>query len=431
MLDSWRALHDRYARWLWGLHSAWALLSGIAVLVLAHNRYGFLKWVVLFIALTWGSTLVFSRLSGLARTVVSYLTRVMYQETLFFLLPFYFYSTTFRSWNVLYLVVLAALAVLSCFDLLFDRLLREHRWFGIGFFAFVSFSALQFFLPLVLRWHIDNGELLAAAIAFVAAIALAQRWAELRQPKRLGIVLVALAAVLGALHFVRPLLPPVPLRLTRVRVAGTINPRGLASGPDFAKDVPMTALRRGRLYAVATVFSPQRIPARVQMRFVHAGKVLRTSRNLEVTARPGGFRIWDSVRLPETNAAGVYRIEVWTGGQLLGVREVRVYSRAAPSSRLRSLSNVPSGRWPALRAISRIRQSEKPTDGGVWAHEDIGVNGPHVSRGCTARSPGESSILVNVHPGLLRRSVGWHSQIHRSRPGGQLLPLNNLLRHHS
>ncbi len=76
-LASWRELHDRYARLLWGLYSAWALLSGIAVLVLAHNRYGFLRWVVLFLALTWGSMLV------------------MYQETLFFLLPFYFYSTTF------------------------------------------------------------------------------------------------------------------------------------------------------------------------------------------------------------------------------------------------------------------------------------------------------------------------------------------------
>jgi hypothetical protein len=52
----WRELHDKYARLLWALHSIWALISGIAVLVLAHNRYGFLQWVVLFIALTWVSS---------------------------------------------------------------------------------------------------------------------------------------------------------------------------------------------------------------------------------------------------------------------------------------------------------------------------------------------------------------------------------------
>jgi Family of unknown function (DUF5924) len=155
---TWRELHERYARLLWALHSAWALVSGIAVLVLAHNRYGFLRWVVLFIALTWGSTLFFSRFAvaegsqflRFAQGVASYLTRVMYQETLFFLIPFYFYSATLRSWNFLYVLALAAFAVLSCFDMLFDRLLRERRWFAIGFFAFVSFSALQFFLPLLL-----------------------------------------------------------------------------------------------------------------------------------------------------------------------------------------------------------------------------------------------------------------------------------------
>jgi hypothetical protein len=323
MRERLRALHDRYARLLWALHSVWALVSGIAVLVLAHNRYGFLKWVVLFIGLTWGSTLVFSRLTGIARTVVSYLIRVMYQETLFFLLPFYFYSTTFRSWNVVYLFVLATLAVLSCFDLLFDRLL-SHRWFAIGFFAFVSFSALQFFLPLLLRWHIENGELLAAAIAFIAAVALARRWAELRRPKRLAIVLVALAAILGGMRLIRLLLPPVPLRLTRMRVSGSINPRTLATGRDYASDIPLAELHRGRIYAVATVFAPQRIPAHLQMRFVHRGKVLRESRGVELTARPGGFRIWDSVRLPEREPEGTYRIEVWTAGQLLGARDVRV-----------------------------------------------------------------------------------------------------------
>lgn len=317
-------LPERYARILWGLHSAWALVSGIVVLVLAHNRYGFMKWVVLFIALTWGSTLLFSRLRGFARTVVSYFTRVMYQETLFFLLPFYFYSTTFWSWNVLYIAVMAALAVLSCFDLLFDRLLHEHRWFAISFFAFVSFSALQLFLPLGLRWHIEYGELLAAALSFLAAVALAQRWSELRDPKRLAIVIAALACVLLGVRLFRALLPPVPLRVMRVRVGGTIDRRTLSTGRDFAREVPLDALPRRRVYAVATLFAPERIPAHIRMRFVHRGKVLRTSRNLDLTAQPDGFRVWDSVRLPDDDATGRYRVEVWSAGQLLGARDVIV-----------------------------------------------------------------------------------------------------------
>ncbi len=328
----WRELHDRYAGLLWTLHSAWALLSGIAVLVLAHNRYGFLRWAVLFIALTWGSTLFFSRfaiegssqLVRFAQSVVSYLTRVMYQETLFFLIPFYFYSATFRSWNFLYVLALAAFAVLSCFDMLFDRLLREHRWFAIGFFAFVSFSALQFFLPLLLRTRIEKSTYAAAAISFIAALALARHWGDLRDWRRLAAIALALAAVLIGVRLFRPLLPPVPLRLTRLRFSGAIDPRTLATSTDFEKEIPASELRRGRIYAVATVFSPERIPAQMQMRFVQHGKVLRASRTLDLTARPGGFRIWDSLRLPPSGSSDPYRVEVWTGGQLLGKRDVRV-----------------------------------------------------------------------------------------------------------
>lgn len=326
----WREFHQKYARLFWALHSAWALISGIAVLVLAHNRYGFLRWVVLFIALTWGSTLFVSRMAideasramRFAQSVVSYLTRVMYQETLFFLIPFYFYSATFPSWNFLYVIALAGFAVLSCFDMLFDRLLREHRWFSIGFFAFVSFSALQFFLPLLLRTRIDNSEYLAAAISFLAALALARRLGELRDRRRLIIVAIAFVAVLIGVRVFRPLLPPVPLRLTRLRISGALNPRTLNAARDFDNEIPASELKRGRIYAVATVFSPERIPARLQMTFVQRGKVLRQSRTLDLTARPGGFRIWDSVKPQETSDP--IRIEVWAAGQLLGKRTVKV-----------------------------------------------------------------------------------------------------------
>lgn len=332
-LASWRTRHQRLERVLWALHSAWALLSGIAVLVLAHNRYGFLRWIVLFLALTWGSTLVFSYLGGIARTVVSYLTRVMYQETLFFLLPFYFYSTTFWSWNVLYLAFLASLAVLSCFDLLFDRLLREHRPFAVSFFAVVSVSALQLFLPLALRWHIEYGLPLAGAISFLAAVALVQPWQEWLRPRRLLAIALTLAAILGALQFLKALVPPVPLRVTHLRVSATLDPRTLSTGPAFDADIPLDALTRHRLYAVATVFAPRRLPAHVQMRFLLRGKVLRTSRNLDLTAKPDGFRMWDSVHLPAQHAEGRYRIEVWSAGQLLGARDVMVVRPSGNTAR--------------------------------------------------------------------------------------------------
>src|SRR5581483_5163761 len=140
-----------------------------------------------------------------------------YQETLFFLIPFYFYSATFPSWNFLYVIALAAFAVLSCFDMLFDRLLREHRWFSTGFFAFVSFSALQFFLPLLLRTRIDNSEYIAAGISFLAALALAKRFHDLRDGRQVRARAIAVAGTPRAIFACRRRRPPVPLRMARLR----------------------------------------------------------------------------------------------------------------------------------------------------------------------------------------------------------------------
>ncbi len=331
-----RQMRRRYARPFWMLHSAWALISGGIVLVLAHNRYGFLPWVVLFLTLTWLSTLFFSRIAGsrdsaraqVAHGFVSYLTRVMYQETLFFLLPFYFYSTTFLSWNSAYVVVLAVLAVLSCFDLPFDRLLRTSRWFAQAFFAFVTYSALQFFLPLVLHVKIHNGAYLAAGLSFFASLPLAYTARDLRQRKRLALIVVALAVIVGVLKVGRELIPPVPLRLTDLSFGTGVDTATLELTGEFPEDkpVPSHALAGKRLTARATIFAPGRLPLRVQFRYLLGGKVLKTSRNLDLTAHHRGFRVWDSLRAPTGSfAPGRYRVEIWTSeGQLVGRNEIVV-----------------------------------------------------------------------------------------------------------
>jgi hypothetical protein len=329
-----KVLHQRYARVFWAAHSAWALVTGGVVLVLAHNRYGLLPWVVLFLTLTWASTLFFARFAvgmdsprlKFAHGFVSYLTRVMYQETLFFLLPFYFYSTTFPSWNSGYVVLLAALAVLSCFDMVFDRLLRTRQPFALGFFAVVTYSALLFFVPLVLHVQIHNGAYIAAALAFFASLPVAYSWQELRQGRRLALIGLALAAIMGFLKVGRALVPPVPLRLSGMSFAAGIDPTTLQLDRELGGVVPAAELSAGRLCVRATIFSPGRLPVRVRLRFLRDGALLKTSRTLDLVAHRRGFRVWDALRSgPEGFSPGRYRVEVWTGeGQLVGRREIRV-----------------------------------------------------------------------------------------------------------
>jgi hypothetical protein len=329
-------VHDRYGRYFWTVHSFWALLTGAAVLVLAHNRYGYLPWVGVFLAVTWASTLFFSRFAlrfksrafRFAQGFVSYLTRIMYQETLFFLLPFYFYSTTFPSWNCAYVVVLAGLAVFSCFDVIFDRLLRRHRIFALVFFAVVSFSALLFFLPLLLRVRIHEGAYLAAVVALLAAVPLAYPWREVFQPRTLLRIAAAVVLAIIAVRVARPVVPPVPLRLLKVRFAGAFDPRTRRAPHEYESRMPLSVLASGRLYAIATVFAPSLVPTSIALRFMRDGRELRSSRTVELVAHPRGFRVWDNLRAPAGGfVSGAYRLEVWTGeGQLVGRATIHVFA---------------------------------------------------------------------------------------------------------
>jgi len=327
-------LHDRYARLFWTLHSIWALFSGVVVLVLAHNRYGYIRWVVLFLALTWASTLFFSRFTArldspaarFAQGFVSYLTRIMYQETLFFLLPFYFYSTTFPSANALYVLVLACLAVFSCFDIPFDRALRSSRTFALGFFVLVTFSALIFFFPLLAKVRTHHGLYLAAGISFLACLPLSMHWQDLRDPRKLVSVLLVLALVLGLVRLARPLIPPVPLRLSKLRFATQLDPRTLRAGQEFEREIPASALASGKLYALVTVFSPVPLPTSLVVRWEERGKLLRSSRAVEVLAHSRGFRVWDVLNLQRVPLRpGRYTLEVRTAeGQLVGRASFRI-----------------------------------------------------------------------------------------------------------
>jgi hypothetical protein len=327
-------LHGRYHRLFWTLHSIWALCWGAAVLVLAHNRHGYLPWVILFLGLTWATTLFFSRFGAasfspvwrFARGFVSYLTRVWYQGTLFFLLPFYFYSTTVPSWNCVFIGVLAALAVLSCFDLPFDRLLREYRVFAVAFFAVVTFAALQLLIPLILRLRFERTTFVAAAVSLLAALPLAYGWRELLRPARLARVAIAFALAMGGIWALRPLLPPVPLRLSKVRFAARLDPTTLQATPEFTGSIPSAELRLGRLFAVATVHSPMPLRTRIQMRFISAGRVVSSTREVEITAHELGFRVWGVLQAGASGfRSGTYTAELWTaGGQLIGRERVQI-----------------------------------------------------------------------------------------------------------
>ncbi len=321
-------LYLRYRRTFWIAHSAWAMASGAVVVVLARERYELVPWVVAFLGLTWLSTLLFtragilasgSRVVRLSRGVASYLTRVMYQETLFFLFPFYLASTTLRSLNVVFIAVLAVLAVVACLDLLFDRLLREHPVFAFSFFSIVTFAALNFLLPLMLALRLRIAMPVAAGAAFAAAIPLAFSGQRRTDVTRVIGLASALCLVAAAVLLLRTAVPPVPLRLVSPTFARSIDPASLALNQPFGDSVSLDRLN-GVIVFGCRVVAPSRLPTTLAVEWTLDGEPLHLSRQVEVIAHHGGFRLWDSTRRTHHSPRpGRYVVTVLTDdGQLVG-----------------------------------------------------------------------------------------------------------------
>ncbi|NNF14843.1 MAG: hypothetical protein HKN72_16570 [Gemmatimonadetes bacterium] len=333
-----RAFWSRHRHLFWTLHSLWALATGVFVVWLARERYAFVPWVVLFLALTWASTMFFGRripdspreeegsprVPGLGEEATSYLTRTMYQETLFFLLPFYAYSTVVGSVNMVFLLGLGALAFVSCLDLVFDRWLRTSPVASVAFFAIVAFAALNLLLPILMPLAPIWSTRIAVVAAIVSAVPLAAgsiSWTTGVKARVGGAALVFVAVALGFPQLV----PPVPLRLDSATFSRDIERSTLEPIQTFTGRARLTDLD-GAVVVLMEVFAPTVVPTRVAMVWERNGTVIRESREIEILAHDLGFRVWDAWRPTDAPLeAGEYEVVLRTAaGRMFGRASIEV-----------------------------------------------------------------------------------------------------------
>ncbi len=314
----------------------------MVVILLARERYGFVPWVVLFLVLTWASTLWFGRRQstaprgedesgravpatpGVAMEATSYLTRTMYQETLFFLLPFYAYSTVVGEPSMVFTALLGTLAVLSCIDLLFDRWLRESALVGLLFFAVVTFAAINLLIPILLPVDPTVAARISAGVALVAALPLALKRDHPSKLERIGLGVVAAGFLVLTLGLPQ-LVPPVPLRVQSATFASGIDRERLMLPDTLSGPTPVGSLPEGA-FVLFEVFAPTVVPTEVHLRWERDGELLREGRDIEITAHEQGFRVWDAWR-PAGPALlpGRYRVVMETrGDRVFGAAELVV-----------------------------------------------------------------------------------------------------------
>ncbi len=161
--DRVRAFLRAHGRKLWWLHSAYALGLGITVVAFAQKGFDHARWLAITIGAAWLLVVLFFRVFGSGRAqeqlhtagtkarlrffAMTYALKNLYQGMLFFLLPFYWKSTTFWTPNSWFVVLLGVCAFLSTLDIVFDRVVFRFRALAALFHGVALFGCLNLVVP--------------------------------------------------------------------------------------------------------------------------------------------------------------------------------------------------------------------------------------------------------------------------------------------
>jgi heme/copper-type cytochrome/quinol oxidase subunit 4 len=325
--SGWRALAARHAWLLWWIHSLYALALGVVFMWLGARNFTWLRLAALHIVVIWGASLALANVIdrpgrdsiwwGRLRMVVNYVTKNFYQQILFFILPIYYASATAGSRNMAFVVLLAASAVMSTLDIVYDRHLSRRRELNALFFAFNLFAAVAVALPVL--WSISNVAALRIASlgAVIGYVTIARQPTDLARPRTWKASAVGAVLLLALTQWLLPYVPPAPLRLTDSQFSLAFDPQG------FRPLAPVTSLSRawtGRVFVVTSLHAPLGLKDAVELRWYRGGRLLWASRSVDVVGgRQQGFRLWSAVNIGEPGGQRDLRVDVVTGaGQLIG-----------------------------------------------------------------------------------------------------------------
>jgi hypothetical protein len=323
-------LHSRQTL-LWWLHSAWAFLFGVAVMLLGASNPTCLRIVIFHIAFIWLSSLflpVVARVPWLTptwasriRLLVNYFNKNFYQQLLFFVLPLYYTSTTFWSRNVVFLAVLVASAVLSTLDVVYDRYVSVKWPLTAAFLSFNIFACI--YVILMVLWSISSHTALhlSALLALLAFASLLYRSTQLRG-RRFWFSLGVLACLLLlVVRWGAGFIPPATLSLGRPAFGRTVLGKNFRVVGPMAK---LPAAYRGTVASLTPIKAPFGLRESVRHCWYSDGELLRATGEHEITGgRTQGFRFWSAISVKPDPRRNELVVEVETGlGQLIGRAEL-------------------------------------------------------------------------------------------------------------
>jgi hypothetical protein len=336
------SLLRRHGRKLWWLHSGYALGLGITVVAFAQRGFEHARWLSLSLGAAWLLVVFFFRLFGSGRQqahldqasggrklrfyAMTYALKNLYQGMLFFLLPFYYKTTTFWSHNSWFIALLATCALLSTLDIVFDRVVFRFRALAAVFHGVALFGCLNLVVPALVPNTLALTSLLVATVIAVVGFWTIHVEFHTFRDRRWIVALVASVVAAGSAAYAgRRYIPPVPLYVAHGGVGPIVLPDGRL-GMEVKTLHPSVI---DKLIAITDVVAPGGKGDRLVHVWQHDdSEIQRATESTSMVDAPRGvvrLRSALSGRQLPTRLVGNWSVDVQTqDGQLVGRVSFRV-----------------------------------------------------------------------------------------------------------
>jgi hypothetical protein len=368
-MPEWSSLIDRVIGLMKrypGVIAAGGFISGIGSFILVDRQEGLATWIAVVLLISWlwlmveGSAMVlFTKLfkrkipSGLLR----YGTQMIHQESLFFVLPFFFITTTWNSAQAIFTGLLGAAGLVSIIDPLYYKWLAPRRWLFMALHTLTLFAALLTALPIILHLTTAESYKLSLGIAMLLSIPSLLSSFPLNN-WRSSVGLVAMILIIGGAGWLlRSWVPPATLWLTEVAVSTEFDNKNRTPG-ESVKEVSASQVRNSGLYAYTSINAPRGLDERIYHVWRHNGKeVDRIALDIH-GGRKEGYRAWTHKKNFPQDAAGDWQVRVLTeDGQMIGVLRFEITGTDQPAVTRQS------GR------LNRLKPGARGSDAGAVEQE--------------------------------------------------------------
>ena len=240
--------------------------------------------------------------------VVNFVSQSLQQELLFFSLPLLIGATQWDVGQITFTTLVAAAALLSTIDPLYERLVAKRAARRMSFHAFCSWIAALVVLPMVLLLPLERA--LPVSLLAVGAWLLLTLPMSLYSLPRARLKVAWLAGMLAApflLWELRGQLPAAGLAVVDARVTQTVDE--LTPGVPV-RVVPREELERG-VVAFAAIRAPAGLAQEVIFEWRHNGARERISADIQ-GGKADGFRVYSRKHVFPEDSIGLWTVDLLT-----------------------------------------------------------------------------------------------------------------------